>query len=124
MGALFDVQRVLAELDLLRVSYMSDDRDAFPLVLPSKQLVDRMKEIPARHIAQLVIDRSGGVTLDGREIEISELDEVVKRFVSEDPLLVVSLHADREAKYGQYVSVLHQLKKGGAERIFINNKSS
>jgi len=124
MGALFDAQRVLAELDLLKVSYMSDNYEAFPLVLPSRQLEEKMKEIPAQHIAKLVIDRSGGVLLEGRKIELVELDKVVKERISDDPMLIVSLHADREATYGQYVSALHQLKKGGAQRIFVNNSPS
>jgi beta-lactamase regulating signal transducer with metallopeptidase domain len=124
MGTVFDVQRALGEIDLLRVSYMSYSHGAMPLVLPSKELEEKIKEIPAEYIAELVIEASGGVLIDRQKIEVDKLDKVVKGRLADNPKLIVSVQADREATYGQYVSVLNQLKEGGAQRIHVHNASS
>ena len=123
MGTVFDVQRALREIDLLKVAYMSHSYAEMPLVLPSKDLEEKIKEIPAEHIAELVIEPSGGVLLDRQKVEVAELDKVVKGRLSDNPRLIVSVQMDREATYGQYVSVLNQLKKGGAQRIHVHNTS-
>lgn len=124
MGAVFDVQRALSNIDLLKVSYMSHSHKAMPLVLPSKDIEKRIKEIPAKHIAELVIDPSGNLLLDQQEVRVGDLDKVVEGRISDNPKLIVSVHADRKSTYEQYVSVLNQLKKGGAQRIFVQNTKS
>lgn len=124
MGAVFDVQTALRDIDLLEVSYMSYSHEAMPLALPSKELEEKIKEIPAKHIAELVIEPSGGVLLDRQKIEVAKLDKLVEGRLSDNPYLVVSVKADRESTYGQYVSVLNQLRKGGAQRIHVHNTSS
>jgi beta-lactamase regulating signal transducer with metallopeptidase domain len=124
MGAVFDVQRALRDIDLLKVSYMSYSHEAMPLALPSNELEEKIKEIPAKHIAELVIEPSGDVLLDQKKIEVDKLDKLVEGRLSDNPHLVVSVQADRESTYGQYVSVLNRLRKGGAQRIHVHNTSS
>ncbi len=120
MDVLFDVQKILRKMNLIKVSYKHDPGKALPLVLPTKKIEKKMKSIPKTDIVDLVVTGSGDVHLDGKKVRVREINKFVKKLVTENDHLIISIHVQKGTNYRQFVSVLNQAKKGDATRIFIN----
>ncbi|UCG52312.1 MAG: biopolymer transporter ExbD [Candidatus Latescibacterota bacterium] len=119
VGVLFKVQRVLVANELVKVKY-EHGGPAMPLVLPSKELETKMKEIPEKNIVNVYVSGSGEVVLDEKKSSLEKLSKVVDKSIKDNPLLIVSIHAKGDVPYKTFVSVLREVKKGNATRIFIN----
>lgn len=86
------------------------------LVLPAP---GEEKEIPKENISNLLINAAGMVMMDEVPLTISEIRNIAKRKMAENPNLIFSVKTDRETKYQDFVSVLDQLKMANATRISI-----
>jgi biopolymer transport protein ExbD len=124
MATMFAVHDILSELDLLKVAYTTGTDADIPLVLPSEHLRKKIKEIPDELIATLCIESSGNLVLDREKVKGSNLDKVIEQRLSQEPKLIVHLCVATKSTYGNYVSVLDQLRKAGAKRIHVSAVSS
>ena len=86
------------------------------LVLPAP---GEEKEIPKENISNLLINAAGMVMMDEVPLTISEIRNIAKTKMAENPNLIFSVKSDRETKYQDFVSVLDQLKMANATRISI-----
>ena len=86
------------------------------LVLPAP---GEEKEIPKENISNLLINAAGMVMMDEVPLTISEIRQIAKTKMAENPNLIFSVKTDRETKYQDFVSVLDQLKMANATRISI-----
>jgi len=86
------------------------------LVLPAP---GEEKEIPKENISNLLINAAGMVMMDEVPLTISEIRNIAKKKMAENPNLIFSVKSDRETKYQDFVSVLDQLKMANATRISI-----
>jgi biopolymer transport protein ExbD len=86
------------------------------LTLPAR---GEKKEVRKENIANLLINAAGQVLLDGQEVEIPQIRELVHQKLVQRPQLIVSVKTDARTKYEYYVRVLDQLKQAGATRISI-----
>ncbi|MFH1009433.1 MAG: biopolymer transporter ExbD [Candidatus Latescibacterota bacterium] len=77
------------------------------------------KEIPKKNICHIWINAAGEIALEGNIVSLSSVQGEVKRRVSENPNLIVSLKSDRKTAYEVFVDVLDELKLSGSERISI-----
>jgi len=82
------------------------------------------KPVPKKNIASLLINATGGVMLDGQEIDIPSIREVIKQRLAENDKLIVSIKTDRNTKYQAFVSVLDQVQMAEAPRISIAEPES
>jgi len=121
MGVVFDVQRELQNRDLLKISYNSDLPQAMPLVLPSKELEEKVKSIPDEDIVIVGVRGKDTVLLNSTEISANNLSDEVKNSLRKNDHLIFAIDMDRDATYGDFVKVLHAVKEGDATRILINN---
>lgn len=86
------------------------------LVLPP---IGAELEISKKNITNLLINDLGQILLDGQEVPVEEVDDVVRDKLAENDKLIVSVKTARKTKYDTYIQVLDQLKKAGATRISI-----
>ncbi|UCH84204.1 MAG: biopolymer transporter ExbD [Candidatus Latescibacterota bacterium] len=121
MAVVFDVQKKLVAMELTRVIYRDHTENALPLELPTQDTLDKMKSIPAKHITSVSIDGNGAVTFDGMDVNTTKLAQATKQRVTEDAKTIVSIHVQDGTKYSDFMRVLSEVKKGGAQRILLNN---
>jgi len=119
MKTLFEMHAVLRGAGLLKVRYADQEGEPVPLVLPSKELIEKTKQISAENIATLAIAPGGACTLDGKKLPAEKAYEVIAKRLEANPNLIVSVKMAGEATYGQYVHALRELGRAEAKRIFI-----
>ncbi len=86
------------------------------LILPS---AGKTKPVPRKNICNVWVNAAGDIAVDGEEISLFNLTDEIKRRLSENNKLIVSLQSDRETPYRAFVAVLDELKLAGATRISI-----
>lgn len=87
------------------------------LTLPGKS--SAMVKVRKKNIANLAINEQGEVLLDNEAIGVPEIKEIIKRRLTENPNLIVSIKTHQETNYQVYVKVLDQLKQANLTRISI-----
>jgi len=101
---------------------MSTDK-GIPMILPER---GGEAKINPKNIAQLLINESGLVLFDGRQVEDMELKDLLVERVQErgvdtegSPRLIISIKSDRATEYDRYITVLDIVKESGATKISI-----
>ena len=77
------------------------------------------KEIRKSNITNLLINESGQVLLDLKEVAVPQIKGLISDMLRQNPKLIVSLKTARNTPYNTYIEVLDQLKLSGARRISI-----
>ncbi|MCI0515449.1 biopolymer transporter ExbD [candidate division KSB1 bacterium] len=85
------------------------------LTLPDPK--GEQKQIRKENITNLLINESGQVLLDLREVSVPQIKEIISEKIRQRPQLIVSLKTDRNTPYNVYVQVIDQLKLANARRI-------
>ena len=67
----------------------------------------------------VVVGRDGKIAVGDEQVELSDLAQLVKLKLGDDPERVVHLRGDKDAAYGQLVAALDQLASNGIPRIAI-----
>ena len=75
--------------------------------------------IPAKNIANLLINQEGEILLDDETIQIKELNRLVRQRLTDNPNLIISVKTDKRTKYGIFIQALDELKIANASRISI-----
>lgn len=75
------------------------------------------KEIREKNITNLLINETGQVLLDLKEVPVQQIKDVITEKIRENPKLIVSVKTDRNTPYNIYVAVLDQLKLANARKI-------
>ncbi len=75
--------------------------------------------IPAKNIANLLINQEGEILLDNETIQIKELNRLVRQKLTDNPNLIFSVKTDKKTKYSIFIQVLDELKIANASRISI-----
>jgi biopolymer transport protein ExbD len=88
------------------------------LVLPPKG-EELKKEISKKNIANLLINAEGKVMIDEQIYEIPMIRDIIKKKITDNPKIIVSVKTDENTKYQYYIQVLDQLKLADAKKISI-----
>jgi len=67
----------------------------------------------------LVIDKSGGIYLKGKRVELKILRKRLKNIVKNKDLVHLFLQADKDVKHGRVVQVMDLAKSAGVHSIII-----
>jgi beta-lactamase regulating signal transducer with metallopeptidase domain/biopolymer transport protein ExbD len=118
------IHEMLRETGLNRIEYRNGEGYRAPLVLPPPDIEERLGEIDAIAIADVRVDASGKVTLDGEPVELSKLSGVVAKRLEEVPPLVVTVQTMKRTVYKDFLGVLAALKKADAKRIVIKEPAA
>jgi len=92
-----------------------DTEKGLDLVLPPPG--DTEIKIPKENLANMLVNASGQVLLDGEIIKVRQISRIIREKITANPNLVISLKTDKETEYDIYIHVLDQLKKAEAKKI-------
>lgn len=121
MGTIFRLQKILLKLDLIKMNYLTAEGVGLHLMLPPLDIEKKIEDIPSEDIAVIVVGADNvAATLEGQKIEISGLGDAVRKRLAANPVLIIWIRTPEEARYGNFVRVLEEVKKAGAMRILIN----
>lgn len=70
-----------------------------------------------RDITYIWIDRENRLNIDDMMISYGEVTPIMADKILENPALIVSIRADKSAKYGNVARVMESLKEANALRI-------
>ena len=76
-------------------------------------------EIKKTNILNCLINSQGNVLLGGDPVALKDVNKEIRRRLAENDKLIISDKAHEKTKYGDYVSLIDQLKRANATRISI-----
>ena len=76
-------------------------------------------EIKKTNILNCLINSQGNVLLGGDPVALKDVNKEIRRRLAENDKLIISVKAHQKTKYGDYVSLIDQLKRANATRISI-----
>ncbi len=114
---------------LLLVFFLSttkfDIKKGLGLVLPpASEIAERQVKLKKENITKVLINKEGEIllkTFDSEElIQMNQLESKIRKIVSDNPDMVISLKTDRKSKYEYMVMALDRLQSAGAEKISLS----
>ncbi len=68
---------------------------------------------------RLIIDKSGGMFLDGKRLDLKTLEKKLEKAVNEKDLIHLVLQADKDVRHGAVVQAMDVAKSVGINSIII-----
>ncbi len=93
-----------------------DTDKGIQMVLPEK---GQETKVHKQNIANILINASGMVMMDGEPIDIKLISEKARQMIRENENIIFSVKTVQDTKYDVYIDVLDQLKSANAKRISI-----
>ena len=114
---------------LLLVFFLSttkfDIKKGLGIVLPAVAQADMKKvKLKDENLTKVWIDKEGQVTVISggvdEQVPMNQLENKIKRLVTQNPDMVISLKTDRKSKYQFMVMALDKIQAAGAEKISLS----
>ena len=114
---------------LLLVFFLSttkfDIKKGLGLILPpASEVADIQQRLKKENITKVLINKEGKIlleTVDSEElIQMNQLESKIRKIISDNPDMVISLKTDRKSKYEYMVMALDRLQAAGAEKISLS----
>jgi len=121
MASLFEVQKHLLDMGLVKVRYDDNVGNGMPMVLPDEKLIQKMKELPEDDICHVKVGADGQMYVGKQKTSVDNTTKHIEKCMEKNPKLVVSIHTDQKTTYADFVKTLASVKKSGCQRVFINN---
>ena len=118
-GSMADIAFLLLVFFLVTTTIDTDK--GLGIILPPAGDVEI--EIKKKNILNCLINSQGKVLLDEEPTEVEQINRIVKKRLSKNPLLIVSVKAHPKTAYRDYVRVIDQLKIANAKKISIANSN-
>lgn len=75
--------------------------------------------VPARNITRVVIGPAGEILHDSDMVSLEALSGLIRDRTARNPLLIVSIRTDPDARYESFVDVVDAVKQAGNDKISI-----
>ena len=118
-GSMADIAFLLLVFFLVTTTIDTDK--GLGIVLPPAGDVEI--EIKKKNILNCLINSQGKVLLDEEPTDVDQIGRIVKKRLSQNPLLIVSVKTHPKTAYSDYVRVIDQLKIANAKKISIANSN-
>ena len=118
-GSMADIAVLLLVFFLVTTTIDTDK--GLGIVLPPAGDVEI--EIQKKNILNCLINSQGKVLLDEEPTDVEQIGRIVKKKLSQNPLLIISVKAHPKTAYSDYVRVIDQLKIANAKKISIANSN-
>ncbi len=113
---------------LLIIFFMSttkfDTKIGLGLTLPPAAVEGAEKvKIAEKNMTRIFISKDGQFLVNDQLMarqDLPKLEDMIRKSVSENPKMVISLKTDREASYDDMIMVLDRLQKAGAAKIALS----
>jgi biopolymer transport protein ExbD len=119
MDVVHSIRKRLVDMELRKVIFSEDDVGELPLMLPDKGDEERLAQIPEENVAVLRVDAFGKAFLDDEPVEFAGIEDAVRKRLSENDKLIISIQTLGVSPYGDFATLLALVKAAGATRISI-----
>jgi beta-lactamase regulating signal transducer with metallopeptidase domain len=120
MPLVFKIQRILREKDLLKVRYSDDENRKLNLHLPNTATEEQLKKIASSDVLTLNIISTGEVRTKDITFDISELEKLLRDSHAKNEYLIVSVKAENDVIYEDFIIVLEEIRKSESKRVLIH----
>jgi TonB family protein len=120
MEQVTEVQRILHDLGLTKVSYVRMEGGDLPLMLPPPNIMKRVADLDPDDLVELHLDESGGIFIDGAPLEEPSVAPRIEQLLARNPNLIIAIETQPMTPYEKFERVLGAVKDAGAERILVN----
>ncbi len=90
------------------------------VLLPKAEKTQKIET--RRHITHIWIDPAGQIRIDDMDVKLPMVEKVMKRKLQNDPKTIISLRADKRARYGIVSDLMEELRKADALRVSFGTK--
>lgn len=88
--------------------------DGLQVTLPRAETAAKQKR---EQIIRVWIDAVGNISIQDRMVQVSQIADIMKGVMAENPLLIVAFNADHRTPNGIVNDVMEQLKEVNAVRV-------
>ena len=96
--------------------------DGLPVELPKAKRIEKLKS--KRHTAHIFVDKKGLISIQDKLHSIEAVRHVMYEIRAADPMLTVSLKADRAAQMGLISDIHNELRKADALKLNYSTKTA
>jgi len=90
------------------------------VLLPEAEKTQKIET--RRHITHIWVTPAGGIKIDDMDVKLPLVEKVMKKKLGDDPKTIISLRADKRARYGVVSDLMEELRKADALRISFGTK--
>ena len=85
------------------------------VLLPQAEKTQKIET--RRHITHIWINPAGDIRIDDIPVELPMVEKVMRNKLQKDPRTIISLRADKRARYGVVSDLMEELRKADALRV-------
>ncbi len=85
------------------------------VLLPEAEKTQKIET--RRHITHIWVTPAGGIKIDDMDVKLPLVEKVMKNKLQKDPKTIISLQADKRARYGVVSDLMEELRKADALRV-------
>jgi biopolymer transport protein ExbD len=85
------------------------------VLLPQAEKTQKIET--RRHITHIWINPAGDIRIDDLPVELPMVEKVMRNKLQKDPRTIISLRADKRARYGVVSDLMEELRKADALRV-------
>jgi beta-lactamase regulating signal transducer with metallopeptidase domain len=124
MNVVFEVQRTVREINLLRVQYLSEGDKGLGLILPQAAPETMMKKIAREEdVLEIYINASGDISANGMPLPKTSLQTHITQQILENKYLIVAVRSDENAEFKDFITVLDHIRQAQAKRVVIYDQA-
>jgi len=90
------------------------------VLLPEAEKTQKIET--RRFITHIWINPAGEIRIDDMDVKLPLVEKVMKNKLQKDPKTIISLRADKRARYGVISDLMEELRKADALRISFGTK--
>ena len=88
--------------------------------LPQAEKIEKLES--RRNVLQVWVNSEGIVNIEDRNIPLSEVRQIVHKYLTANPRLIISLRGDKDSEFGVISDVMEELRKVEALRVNFSTK--
>lgn len=116
----FQIQGILRSMELLKIRYADDGDRVLNLQLPNTASEEQLKKIAASDILTLNVISTGDVESNDIKVDIEKLEKFLRDHHAKNEYLIVSIKADNDVIYKDFIVVLDEVRKSQSKRVLIH----
>ena len=90
------------------------------VLLPKAEKTQKIET--RRHITHIWVTPAGEMRIDDMDVKLPLVEKVMKKKLQDDPKTIISLRADKRARYGVVSDLMEELRKADALRVSFGTK--
>lgn len=90
------------------------------VLLPQAEKTQKIET--RRHITHIWINPAGDIRIDDMDVKLPMVEKVMRNKLQKDPRAIISLRADKRARYGVVSDLMEELRKADALRVSFGTK--